>query len=164
MAEIRCRKCGKRVDGKADLCLFCGKKVSGGGHGNLTGGRKRGFPIGVLLTIILLSCLCCVLGAQLEPVRNAAADLLPRGAEGLTLPTDVSNPTATAADKRVVSTSTPTPPPTETPKATSTPEGTDVPLLPKGGGSASGGPFLILALGGTLLLFGGCMCLAFRRA
>jgi hypothetical protein len=167
MAEIRCRNCGKKVDGKADLCLFCGKKVSGGGRGNLTGGRRRGFPIGVLLTIILLSCLCCVLGAQLEPVRSAAAALLPsRTGDGLTIPTDVPNPTATVAERRVVSTSTPTPIPVEpTKEKTATPESTQVAdgLLPESGGGTSG-PFLILALGGTLLLLGWFVHFTLRRA
>lgn len=164
MAEIRCRNCGKRVDDKADLCLFCGKKVSGGRRGNLTGGRRRGFPVGVLITIILLSCLCCVLGAQLEFVRHAAAALLPaRASEDLTIPTDV--PTATVVERRVTSTSTPTPVDTGTLEGTSTPEGTPMAggLLPESGGDASG-LFLILVLGGMLLLLGWFTHPAFRQA
>jgi hypothetical protein len=166
MAEIRCRNCGKKVNGKADLCLFCGKKISGVGRGNLTGGRRRGFPLGILFTIMLLSCLCCVLGYQLEFVRNAAAGWLPsRAGEGLTLPTEVPNPTATVAEGRVTSTSTPTPisiEPTEDTSTSGTP-GTDGPLLPKSGGSASGS-FVILALGGVLLLLGWSLHIAFRHA
>jgi hypothetical protein len=164
MAEIRCKNCGKKVNGKADFCLFCGKKISGGGRGNLTGGRRRGFPIGVLLTVLLLSCLCCVLGAQLEFVRHAAAALLPSQAgEDLTIPTEAPSPTPTVAAKRVTSTHTPTP--VEPAEEMSTPEGTpgtDVPLLPEGGGDASGS-FVILAVGGTLLLLGWLMHVAFRH-
>jgi hypothetical protein len=142
MGEVTCKNCGRKVSGKADLCLFCGKKVSGRGHGSLTGGRKRGFPLGILLTAILLSCLCCVLGAQLEPVRRATAAWLPYR-ESLTIPTDVPTPTPTAVVRKV-SAFTPVPADAES--------GTGG-LLPESGGDASGA-FVVLALGGTLLLLG----------
>ncbi len=142
MGDVACKNCGRKVSRKADLCLFCGKKVSGRGHGSLTGGRKRGFPLGILLTAILLSCLCCVLGAQLEPVRRATAAWLPYR-ESLTIPTDVPTPTPTAAVRKV---SAFTPVPADA-------EGGTGGLLPESGGDASG-VFVVLALGGTLLLLG----------
>jgi hypothetical protein len=146
MGEVACKKCGRKVSGKADLCLFCGKKIPGRGHGRLTGGRKRGFPLGILLTALLLSCLCCVLGAQLEPVRRATAAWLPYR-ESLTIPTDVPTPTPTAVVRRV---SAFTPIPID---ETSTPESGTGGLLPESGGGASGN-FVILVLGGALLLLG----------
>jgi hypothetical protein len=146
MGEGACKNCGRKVSEKADLCLFCGKKVPGRGYGSLTGGRKRGFPLGILLTAILLSCLCCVLGAQLEPVRRATAAWLPYR-ESLALPTDVPTPTPTAVVRRV---SAFTPVPADD---VSNPEGGTGGLLPESGGGA-GRVFVVLALGGALLLLG----------
>ncbi|MFL7795194.1 MAG: hypothetical protein AB8I69_23845 [Anaerolineae bacterium] len=66
----------------------------------------------------------------------------------------------------MVSTSTPTPIPVKpTEGKTATPEGTPVTdgLLPESGGGTSG-TFLILALGGTLLLLGWFVHFTFRHA
>jgi hypothetical protein len=149
MKEITCRNCKRKVNGQADLCLFCGKKLPGG-RGGLTGGRRRGFPVGIFLTIMLLSCLFCVLFAQLEPVRRAAAALLPsQPEEPLVIPTDVPAPTPAVVARKAPS--SPPSVPDETPVPTDTPS-SDV-LMPESGGRASE-PFVVLALGGMLLILG----------
>ena len=161
MQETECPKCGRRIKGRAELCLFCGTRIAGGKGG--TAGKGRKFPVWALVAGVILIFLCGVLATQSGALMNIATGLqnsfqatMSPTSESLSPPTPTQPPTPTltpAPTYTLTPTHTPTPQSTPTPELTPTSTPTATGLLPATGGQA-GWPSAWWALGVVVILFG----------
>jgi uncharacterized OB-fold protein len=55
MAIVKCKACGKRVNGKAKYCSFCGEKIAGYTAERVTS-MVAGIVVIAVMTFLLHSC------------------------------------------------------------------------------------------------------------
>lgn len=170
MQEIVCPDCGRKIRGKAELCLFCGKRLEGRGGGRAASTGRRGFALWALVASIVLVLLCCALTTQsgaLSGIATRLQDLEVASifTEATPTPTPPSTPTPTRtltptqtptpeATSTPEPTSTPTPPPTLTPIYETTPTPTPPTTLMPETGRAASWPHALWTLGGAMVLLG----------
>ncbi len=153
--DMECPHCGRKIRGKAELCLFCGTRIEGAESTGTAREKRRRLPVWILVIAVIAALVSCALVARSGALLGIANEL-----QNFSKAT----PTPTRVTRTPIPTNTPmptyTPPPTQTPtpEATPTPELTPTPtptanLLPETGGGASW-TFALWALGGAILLFG----------
>jgi cell division septation protein DedD len=170
MSEIECPKCGRKIRGRGEMCLFCGTRIAKGAGGGAAREKRRKFPVWALGAGGVFILLCCVLAAQSGALMNIAAELQSsltattplapaNEASSTPIPTNTPTPTSTPVP------TTPTPAQTPTPDATPTPEPMPMPpgstptptpattLLPDTGRVTSW-HLVLWALGGAMVLLG----------